>query len=91
MIEIYSALIFYLFTRIIIALAAQKTGRSIHEFSFERAHKLIRGAFLSHFYQFLQPSLLAIEPIFQRLISMVAAMAFPQTKHKRDLLIDHIA
>ena len=50
MVEIYSALIFYLLTRIIIALAAQKTGRSIHEFSFERSHKLIRGFLLSHFY-----------------------------------------
>jgi len=74
MIEIYSALIFYLLTRIVIALAAKKTGRSIHEFSFERAHKLIRGFMLSHFHQFLQPSLLAIEPIFQRLVDIVAAM-----------------
>ena len=91
MIEIYSALIFYLFTRIIIALAAHKTGRAIHEFSFERAHKLIRGFLISHFHQFLQPSLLAVEYIFQRLISMVARMALPQTKHKRAMLIDHIA
>lgn len=91
MIEIYSALIFYLFTRIIIALAAQKTGRSIHEFSFERAHKLIRGFLLSHFHQFLQPSLLAVEHLFQRLISIVARMALPQSKHKRAILIDHIA
>jgi hypothetical protein len=91
MIEIYSALIFYLFTRIVIALAAQKTGRSIHAFSFERAHKLVRGVLLSHFHQFLQPSLLAVEAIFQRLISIIAAMALPQRSHKRALLIDHIA
>lgn len=91
MIEIYSALIFYLFTRIIIALAAQKTGRSIHAFSFERAHKLIRGFLISHFHQFLQPSLLAVEHVFQRLISIVARMALPQTKHTRAILIDHIA
>lgn len=91
MIEIYSALIFYLLTRIIIALAAQKTGRSIHEFSFERAHKLVRGALLSHFYQFLQPSLQAVDFIFQRLIDIVADMALPHTKHKRAFLIDHFA
>jgi Transposase DDE domain len=91
MIEIYSALIFYLFTRIVIALAAQKTGYSIHAFSFERAHKLIRGVLLSHFHQFLQPSLLAVEAIFQRLIVIVAAMAFPQRPHKRTFLIDHFA
>lgn len=91
MIEIYSALIFYLFTRIVIALAAQKTGRSIHAFSFERAHKLVRGALLSHFHQFLQPSLRTVEPIFQRLISIIAAMAFPQRSHKRTILIDLFA
>lgn len=91
MIEIYSALIFYLFTRIIIALAAQKTDRSIHEFSFERAQKLVCGALKSHFHQFLQHSLLAVEPIFQRLISIVASMALPQRPHKRAVLIDQIA
>lgn len=74
MIEIYSALIFYLLTRIIIALAAQKTGRSIHEFSFERSHKLIRGFLLSHFHLFLQASLQSIEAIFRRLIDVVAKM-----------------
>lgn len=74
MIEIYSALIFYLLTRIIIALAAQKTGRSIYEFSFERSHKLIRGFMLSHFHLFLQESLQAIETVFQRLVDMVAAL-----------------
>jgi hypothetical protein len=74
MIEIYSALIFHLLTRIIIALAAQKVGRSIHEFSFERSQKLIRGFLLSHFHLFLQPSLQAIEAIFQRLVAIVAAM-----------------
>ncbi len=91
MIEIYSALIFYLFTRIIIALAAQKTGRSIHAFSFERAHKLVRSVLLSHFHQFFQPSLRTLDAIFHRLISIVAQMALPQTKHKRVILIDHIA
>jgi len=82
MIEIYSALIFYLFTRIIIALAAKKSERSILEFSFERAHKLIRGFLLSHFHQFLQPSLQAIEPIFQKLVDLVAAMGLASTTPK---------
>ena len=74
MIEIYSALIFYLLTRIIIALAAQKTGRSIHEFSFERSHKLVRGFLLSHFHLFLQASLQSVEAVFRRLIDVVADM-----------------
>ncbi len=82
MLEIYSALIFYLFTRIVIALAAQKTNRALHEFSFERAHKLIRGFLLSHFHQFLQPSLHAVDFVFQRLIDLVASMGLAQTKPK---------
>ena len=74
MIEIYSALIFYLLTRIIMALAVQKTGRSIHEFSFERSHKLIRGFLLSHFHLFLQASLQSVEAVFQRLVDIIADM-----------------
>lgn len=74
MIEIYSALIFYLLTRIIMALAAQKTGHSIHEYSFERSQKLVRGFLLSHFHLFLKESLQAVEAVFKRLIDMVAGM-----------------
>ena len=74
MIEIYSALILYLLTRIVIALAARKTDRSIHEFSFERAYKLIRGFMLTHFHHFLQPSLQAVERLFQQLVDIVATM-----------------
>lgn len=85
MIEIYSALILYLLIRIVIALAAQKTGRSIHEFSFERSHKLIRGFMLTHFHLFLQPSLQAVERLFQKLVDMVAdmglAVTVPKTAH----------
>ena len=82
MIEIYSALIFYLLTRIVIALAAQKTGRSIHEFSFERSHKLIRGFMLSHFHLFLQASLHAVDGIFQRLVDIVSKMGLATTVPK---------
>jgi hypothetical protein len=46
--------------RIIIALAAKKTGKSIHEFSFECSYKLVQGFLLSHFHRFLDASLQAI-------------------------------
>jgi hypothetical protein len=82
MIEIYSALIFYLLTRIVIALAAQKTGRSIQEFSFERSFKLIRGFLVTHFHRFLQPSLQAVDAIFQHLVDMVAAMGLASSVPK---------
>lgn len=91
MIEIYSALIFYLLTRIIIALAAKQTGRSIQAFSFERAHKLIRGFLLSHFHQVLQPTLQALDSIFQHLVDIVAAMALAHPKPKKTILIDQLA
>lgn len=82
MIEIYSALIFYLLTRIVIALAAQKTGRSILEFSFERSFKLIRGFLLSHFHLFLQPSLQAVDRFFQHLVDLVASMGLASSVPK---------
>ena len=35
MVEIYSALIFYLLVRIVIAIAAKKSGKEITDFSFK--------------------------------------------------------
>lgn len=83
MIEIYSALIFYVLTRIVIARAAQKSGQSIHAFSFERSQKLIGGFMLSHFHLFLQESLRAIDTFFHRLIDIVARLGLPSTLPKR--------
>lgn len=80
MIEIYSALIFYLLVRIIMALAAQKTGKSIHELSFECSYKLVQGFMLSHFHRFLEPSLQAVEVMFQHMIDMVAMMGISPKK-----------
>jgi len=91
MIEIYSALILYLLTRIVIALAAKKIGRSIHEFSFERAHKLIRSFMLTNFHLFLHPSLQAVERIFQQLIDMVATMGLAASAPKIVELNQHFA
>jgi hypothetical protein len=81
LIEIYSALIFHLFTLILIALAAQQTGRSLHEFSFERTFKVIKGFLVSHLHRFLQRSLLAVDEIFPILVEIVAAMGLAQHPH----------
>jgi len=91
MIEIYSALILYLLIRIVIALAAEKTGRSIHEFSFERSCKLIHGFMLTHFHLFLQPSLQAVERFFQKLVDIVAAMGLAGTIPKTARLSSQFA
>ena len=81
LIEIYSALIFHLFTLILIALAAKKTQRTIHEFSFERSFKVIQGFLFVHFPRFLQPSLTAVDQIFHFLIDVVIGLGFAQKPH----------
>ena len=91
MIEIYSALIFYLLVRIIMALAAQKTGKSIYELSFERSYKLVQRFMLSHFHHFLEPSLQAVEVIFQYMIDMVAIMGVSPKKSQMAKLHEHFA
>lgn len=82
MIEIYSALIFYLLTRLVIALAAQKTGRSIHEFSFERSYKLTQGFLLPHFHSFLQGAWDKLDAIFHKLVALIAAMGLAPKQSK---------
>jgi len=81
MIEIYAALIFHLLTRIVIALAAQKTGQSIHQFSFERSAKLIKGFLLSNMQAFFHRSLHLLDKIFAALIDTIAQMGKRQTPH----------
>lgn len=81
MIEIYAALIFHLLTRIVIALAAQKTAQSIHQFSLERSAKLIKGFVLSNMQAFFHKSLYLLDKIFAALIDTVAQMGRRQTPH----------
>jgi hypothetical protein len=81
MIEIYAALIFHLLTRIVIALTAQKTGQSIHQFSVERSAKLIKGFFFANMQAFFHKSLEVLDKIFAALIDAVAHMGRRQTPH----------
>ena len=81
MIEIYAALIFHLLTRIVIALAAQKTGQSIHHFSFEQSAKFVRGFLLTNIRAFFQQSLQALDELFASLVNVVAQMGKRQTPH----------
>jgi hypothetical protein len=81
MIEIYAALIFHLLTRILIALAAQKTGQSIHHFSFEQSSKLVKGFLLANIQAFFQHSLLALDAIFAALVKVISLMGRRQTPH----------
>jgi len=81
MIEIYAALIFHLLTRIIIALAAQKTGQSIQHFSFERSSKLVKGFLLANIHLFFRKSLQALDEIFAILVNVVSQMGKRQKLH----------
>jgi IS4 transposase len=79
MIEIYSALILHLLTRIVIALAAKKQGLSIHDFSFERSFKLVKGFVLANIHLFFTHSLQGLDAVFDRLVESVAEMGIRET------------
>lgn len=81
MIEIYTALIFHLLTRIVIALAAQKTGQSIHHFSFEQSAKLVKGFLLTNLRVFFQQTQHDLDAIFVALLKAVAQMGIRLTPH----------
>lgn len=79
MIEIYSALILHLLTRIVMALAAKKQGLSIHDYSFERSFKLVKGFVLANIRLFFSHSLQGLDAVFDRLVEIVAAMGIRET------------
>jgi hypothetical protein len=86
MIEIYSALILHLLTQIIIALAAQQQGRSIHDFSFQRSFKLVKGVLLANLSHIFRLGVKAFDLFFHTLISVVAHMGLsPKKSHVSQL------
>jgi len=78
MIEIYAALILHLLTRIVIALAARKSGQPIHQFSVDRSFKLIKGFLLTNLHLFFRRSLQALETLFAALIDSISHMGLRQ-------------
>ncbi len=86
MIEMYSALILHLLTQIFIALAAKKACKSIHDFSFERSFKLVKGFLLANISLFFQDSLKALDKIFSTLILVLSRMGLKQKKSTSELL-----
>ncbi len=78
MIEIYSALILHVLTQVIIAFAAQQQDVSIHEFSFQRSFKVIKGFLLANLSHVFQSGVKAFERFFRTLINVVAHMGLSQ-------------
>jgi len=86
MIEIYSALIYFLLSQILMALAARQQGKSIHDYSVEKAATYLSSFFSIHLYLLLQNALQTFELIWQKLIIVVALQARRETPHPLLLL-----
>ena len=76
MVEIYSALIFYLLTQTVIALAAQKTGKPIEAFSFPRSFQLVRAFLTVRLSQLIDRTTAGLNSFFSRLVEAVALLGF---------------
>ena len=74
MVEIYSALIFYLLTQIVIALAAQKTGNAIESFSFQRSFHLVRAFLVTNLANLFDRTKAGLSEFFGRLVEAVALL-----------------
>jgi hypothetical protein len=72
MVEIYSALIFYILTQIVIGLAAQKTEKPIEDFSFQRSFQLVRAFLMTHLSCLLDRRQMGLSDFFGRLVEAVA-------------------
>lgn len=76
MVEIYSALIFYLLTQIVIALAAQKTGKPMEAFSFPRSFQLVRAFLTVRLSQLIDKTAAGLSSFFSYLVESVALLGF---------------
>ena len=74
MVEIYSAFIFYLLTHIVIALAAQKTGKPIETFSFPRSFHLVRAFLTVHLRQLLDKTRKELSSFFAQRVQAVSLL-----------------
>lgn len=74
MVEIYSALIFYVLTQIGIALAAQKTEKPMEAFSFQRSFQLVRAFLMTHLSDLLDRSKAGLSEFFGRLVEAIALL-----------------
>lgn len=74
MVEIDSALIFYLLTQIVIRLAAQKTGEPVERFSFQRSFQLVRAFLLTHLSHLLDRCTGGLREFFDRIVEAVALL-----------------
>jgi len=80
MVEIYSALIFYLLTRIVIALSSQQTGFSLASYSFKRSAEVVKAFFTTHIPQFFVQTRTCLISFLHNLVDAVSAVGL-KDKH----------
>lgn len=80
MVEIYSALIFYLLTRIVIALSSQQTGFSLASYSFKRSAEVVKAFFTTHIPQFFVQTRTYLISFLHNLVDAVSAVGL-KDKH----------
>lgn len=68
MVEIYSALIFYLLVRIIIAIAAKKSGKEITDFSFKKSAENFNAFFVTHLTELFRGTKSKLIMFFQKVV-----------------------
>ena len=74
MVEIYSALIFYLLTQIAMSLAAEKNGELIDAFSFQRSFQIVRAFLLTNLSRLLCCFSDGLSEFFDHIVSTVALL-----------------
>jgi hypothetical protein len=83
MIEIYSALIFYLLTRIVIALSSQQTGCPLTSYSFKRSAELIKAFLTTHIAQFLDHTKTYFASFLHNVVDAVSAVGLKDKHYLR--------
>nr|QNO50234.1 hypothetical protein PFOEMBKA_00006 [Methanosarcinales archaeon ANME-2c ERB4] len=68
MVEIYSALIFYLLVRITIAIAAKKSGKEITDFSFKKSAENFNAFFETRLNELFRGTKSKLIGFFQRVV-----------------------
>jgi hypothetical protein len=80
MVEIYSALIFYLLTRIVIALSSQQTGFPLTSYSFKRSAELVKAFITTNIAQFFDQTKVPLVSFMERLVEAVSGVGL-KDKH----------
>lgn len=83
MIEIYSALIFYLLTRIVIALSSQQTGCPLTSYSFKRSAELVKAFLTTHIAQFFVHTRACFASFLHNLVDAISTVGLKDKHYLR--------